>query len=332
MAKRMKRKYKFILPLILLVVLAVVFWMVRSLGTGNKYSHALELMNNESFSEASSLFSELGDYQDSRQLMEECQKGIVYQQAEKDLKQKEFDKACQEFKSLSGYKDSSERFSACEIEKQLSRCEELIQSGELIKALESLQELQTIAASEKKAEIDEKLNALADMFCTAGDYDNAQKAVESVSDQNSVSEENRSRIAQAGKTESQDNKEDLHQELQEMVIYNDESIEKAEEIIGAISEDYEDTAAYQQLISEYESYLGAYQNPTNGLNAYVEIRNGSLVIEENGLVTAFEYPYLSTRNYIDDDNYTEYSVLDANTISVITLENGVVTRYESYLR
>lgn len=40
----------------------------------------------------------------------------------------------------------------------------------------------------------------------------------------------------------------------------------------------------------------------------------------------------STRTYIYGNNYTEYLICIANTISVISLENGAVTRYNLFIQ
>ena len=69
------------------------------------YSDAEELLNNGSFDEAQSAFSELGEYSDSETMILECQ----YQKADFYLKNKRYEDAMEIWDSLGDYSDSAAR-------------------------------------------------------------------------------------------------------------------------------------------------------------------------------------------------------------------------------
>lgn len=81
----------------------------------NKYNDAIALMNNGSYEEAITLFTELGKYKDSRSLIAQCHQYIANEEAQKEeaytsavemMNKNVYLKAAKAFEELGDYKDS----------------------------------------------------------------------------------------------------------------------------------------------------------------------------------------------------------------------------------
>lgn len=330
---KLKKPFRIIIPVTIVVLILIAFlFIILSISTSRKYHHALDLMNQNSFTEASEIFEELGDYKDSRKLMDDCAKGIIYMQAVKDMETENYEAAKSGFQAISGFRNSMDLLEKCNAAILDRQYEELLASGNLKQALELLQNMQ---ATGDKKKIDQKLNDLAQKFYDAGDYENALKTLDSISDSNAANNDIRTRIEenekQAQEEREAEKKENLYQELASLEIYDDATIARAEELISELGNDY-DAASYQNMIDQNRPYLGAYTDPNTGAVAYIELQGKVLYVYADGTAIELPYPQLSARNSNDEANYIEYAVHDANTIAVIVVENGEVTAYRSYVR
>lgn len=332
---RLKKPFRIIIPaaIVILVLIALLF-IVPSFSTSRKYHHALDLMNQNSFAEASEIFEELGDYRDSRKMVDDCAKGIIYLQAVKDMEAGNYEAAMNGFQAAFGFRDSKDLMDECNAAILDRKYEELLAAGNLRQAFELLQNIQMTATGEKKKEIDQKLNDLAQRFYDAGDYDNALKALDFVSNRDAADNDIRARIeedekaaAEAAETE----KESLYQELVNLEIYDDATIARAEELISQLSNDY-DVSAYQSTLDQNRPYIGVYTDPDTGSLAYIELQGNVLYVYAENMAMEMSLPQFSARNSGDEANYTEYVLTDANTIAVTVVENGVETAYRSYVR
>lgn len=103
-----------------LFALLLVLTMVLTL-TGCKkddYESAVALMDAGSYAEAIVAFTELGDYEDSAQRLEECRNGITYAEAAALFEAGDYGSAYVIFLNLGDYRDSVQRCSECKAEKQ----------------------------------------------------------------------------------------------------------------------------------------------------------------------------------------------------------------------
>lgn len=73
------------------------------------YSKAISLFEQKSFEDAGTLFEQLGHYKNSSEMLVECK----YQQAQNEYKENSYQKAAEMFYELGSYKDSQEQYGNC---------------------------------------------------------------------------------------------------------------------------------------------------------------------------------------------------------------------------
>lgn len=76
---------------------------------GSEYKKALKLMESGSYEEAETIFTQLGDYKDSTEMILECK----YQSAQQFFNGEKYDNAVEIFKDLGDYKDSTDMVDEC---------------------------------------------------------------------------------------------------------------------------------------------------------------------------------------------------------------------------
>lgn len=91
---------KKLFALLLMLMLALSLTACDS----NNYKEAMDLFNSEKYSDAVTMFEELGDYEDSAQMVQKCK----YEMALDFLENEEFDSAKELLTVLGDYEDSSE--------------------------------------------------------------------------------------------------------------------------------------------------------------------------------------------------------------------------------
>ncbi len=92
--------------------------MLDNAVLGLKYDVAIEYMNNQDYENAMALFESLGDYQDSKDMYDECKSEFEYCEEQYALGQSYFDngefyKAKDAWEGIAGYKDADDKASKC---------------------------------------------------------------------------------------------------------------------------------------------------------------------------------------------------------------------------
>ena len=92
--------------------------MLDNAVLGLKYDVAIEYMNNQDYENAMALFESLGDYQDSKDMYDECKSEYEYCEEQYALGQSYFDngefyKAKDAWEGITGYKDADDKASKC---------------------------------------------------------------------------------------------------------------------------------------------------------------------------------------------------------------------------
>jgi TolA-binding protein len=82
-------------------IAVAVFFMTKN---SREYSKAQKLLADKKYTEAETIFNELGDYKDSSSVVTECE----YQLGMKAFERKEYENALQVFEEIKDYKDSAE--------------------------------------------------------------------------------------------------------------------------------------------------------------------------------------------------------------------------------
>jgi len=95
------------------IVLVALMLLGLTACDATEYNDAVSLMEDEKWDAAAEIFSQLGDYKDSAELLKECN----YNLAEEFFEKEEFDQAIDLFMSLGDYNDSKERIIDCNYEK-----------------------------------------------------------------------------------------------------------------------------------------------------------------------------------------------------------------------
>ncbi len=179
-----KNKKTLIITIILVVSVIFIIVLNTIIIPTNRYKNAVELMNEQKYDEAVSIFEQLSDFKDSEKKIEECKNGLLekqYVQATDLMKAKQYDEAITIFKSLDDYKDCKEKIKECEIgvlEEKYNHALTLIDSKKYIEAYEVLTELEKYKDSEEKRlsiideyELAKLKQAKAGEYITFGKYE-----------------------------------------------------------------------------------------------------------------------------------------------------------------
>lgn len=123
----------------LLLVLSLV---LCACGKADDYDAAVALMEAENYESAIAAFSELGDYEDSDQRLEECTDAIAYAEASLLLEQGNYAEAQILFEKLGNYEDSSEKAKHCAEEILYSSAVALAEAGNYTEAVDAFFQLE----------------------------------------------------------------------------------------------------------------------------------------------------------------------------------------------
>lgn len=310
-----------------LIAFCIVFTIIlfSTIVPNAQYQQASELMNNNEFEQARTLYEKLGSFKDSEQMTEECEKGMLYLKAVSEMERGDFAAAQADFALIPDFRDSSQLQAECMQKINESEYASLLEEGRLAEALAYLQRAQNDGSL---SDTDGKLNQLAEEFYRSGDYDNAIAALDLIQDQSAANQQIRADIESE---RSEENYDALYQELRELVIDDDETAEQARELIEKLPEDYEDTAEYAELLDIYEPYIGTYYGSESLGNAVIRIEDKTVYLETSLLTSEIEPPNLSAGYYTDEANNAIFTIADTNTITVIAADGGNII-YESYVR
>jgi tetratricopeptide (TPR) repeat protein len=95
---------------------AVILQVTQVIIPGKNYNNAVKLMEDGSYDEAIAAFTELENYKDSANKIEECNeliKETAYNNAVKLMENGNYDEAISAFTELGNYKDSADKIEAC---------------------------------------------------------------------------------------------------------------------------------------------------------------------------------------------------------------------------
>lgn len=127
-----------------LLSLILVMAMVLSLcacGKADDYEAAIALMEAGNYEEAMAAFTELGDYEDSAQKLEECENILAYAEAVALFDAEQYEDALAIFSALGDYQDSLEKKAECENALAYQAALDMIDSGDYENAYTALVEL-----------------------------------------------------------------------------------------------------------------------------------------------------------------------------------------------
>ena len=119
-AKKAAKKRKIIFAIIAALALACSVFavvLIKVIIPNYKYNKAVNLYNEENYSEALTAFEALDGYKDSIQRINDCESGIKYKSALEYYNNHAYDEAKEAFEQLNGFRDSVEYISKCEQEK-----------------------------------------------------------------------------------------------------------------------------------------------------------------------------------------------------------------------
>lgn len=126
------------------ISLVLAFAMCLSLcacGKADAYESAVALMEAGNYEEAVAAFTELGDYEDSAQKLEECENILAYAEAVALFEAEQYEDALAIFTTLGNYQDSLEKKLECENALAYQAALELIASGNYENAYTALVDL-----------------------------------------------------------------------------------------------------------------------------------------------------------------------------------------------
>ncbi len=163
--KTKTKKISMIAAACAVVVIAAIVVITQVIVPSSKYNSAVTLMNEGKYDEAIETFEELGDYQDSAILLEECEllaekeveKEEAYQNAIALVESGKYDEAIAAFEAIDGYKDSLQKIEAIkqkiEATKQQAylNAETLLQQGNISEAAISFGKLRGYKDSQERS-------------------------------------------------------------------------------------------------------------------------------------------------------------------------------------
>ena len=145
-AERKKRSKKTVKMIAIIAAAAIVLagiTVALVLNRDNiKYAIANGKMNAGSYDEAISMFDSLGEFKDSKDLINECN----YRKAERLFDSEDYETAGKLFDTLSGYKDSKEKKQECDY----IRADQLFENKEYEEAADAFEDLNTYSDSRSR--------------------------------------------------------------------------------------------------------------------------------------------------------------------------------------
>jgi len=157
-SKKAKKKRTLIILIIVILLLVatgifIFFKFINpEIQRSNSYEKAMELMENQQYSDAANEFSLLGDYEDSEYLSEKC---TTYIKAVKAMDEEKYEEAVELFEKINGFADSDAYMQECLIyvnEQKYEEAKKYLYGNSLEKALELFNELGDYKDSAKCAQ------------------------------------------------------------------------------------------------------------------------------------------------------------------------------------
>ena len=115
-AEKAAKKKKVITAVSICAVIAVIAFVIVNitvLTPKRNYNNAVALYENGQYEKAETIFTSLGNYKDSAEQIDNCEKGKSYQAAEVLLDSGDYENAIATFEALGDYLDSADRVKEC---------------------------------------------------------------------------------------------------------------------------------------------------------------------------------------------------------------------------
>ena len=175
--RRRNNQIKIGVGIIAAIVAVVIFyraWLFpHVLYPNNQYNNAVELYQGKQYNEARSILQGLGDYKDSKDLIED----IPYQKAEDLFELGEYEDAIEAFDRLGDYKDSHDRV----LQISYEYAEKLQLEGNYLESLEWFQSVGTYSESKPRvSELQDMIYKDGMSLFENGDYEAALEYFEAI--------------------------------------------------------------------------------------------------------------------------------------------------------
>jgi hypothetical protein len=222
----------------------------------------------------------------------------------------------------------------------------LAESGNYTDAVSTVNQLKDLGLSEYDQAYN---NALGEIAVAAFDHNNLDAAAEAVgymTDTSAIDSSKRSDIEKAVATKKAEEErkarekeiEDAYAELCEMNVSTSESIERAEEILDLLPENYKDVSDFITVFDYYKPYLGRYTSTEySSSKQFLRItsrknRKWVVYIGDAGEGAAeFVYPSFTARDDFNSSIYDVWTIQSASTITRVSVRNSN-TFYYTYTR
>ena len=103
------------------------------------YAKAVSVLESKSYNEAKQLFTELGDFEDSKERIEYCDNALAYEDAMTDYKAGRYHEAVEKFGAINSFEDASDMVRKCLDNISLEDARAYMEKGEYSKAISSLE-------------------------------------------------------------------------------------------------------------------------------------------------------------------------------------------------
>lgn len=153
--KKANMKRIAILAMIVTVGFTIFFIMIKVVIPNSKYKSAVELLENEQYDEAISIFEELGEYKDSKERAKEAKDKRDYIEAMNYYNEGDYDKARVLFKRLGYYSDSADKYEECQnayIEETYENGIAFMEKEEYDRAIKEFEKVEEYNDSKEKIE------------------------------------------------------------------------------------------------------------------------------------------------------------------------------------
>lgn len=112
-----KKSTKLLMAIMIISLIVTIILLSNTNSSINKYQNAIQLKNAEKYQEAKIIFSQLGDFIDSKKQVEECDKNIkdkaIYKRAQEYIITQNYYEAIQELEKVKDYKNSKALLDEC---------------------------------------------------------------------------------------------------------------------------------------------------------------------------------------------------------------------------
>lgn len=332
-AKKRKKTFRAILIVVLLIAmigLGVVYG-IPYIQHNNSYKEASALLEQKDYDNAKGLFTDLGEFRDSAEMVKECD----YRKATELMNSGNYSEAIDALSDIHDYKDASDLEKICKIEVYAGAAEEKMREGDYEGALNNLEVIANYNLTDYSEKLDQLLYEDAKGLLKEGLIDDASKAVGLIHNQSVIDDSFRKSMDDAlAEKEKMQKAEAGYNQLLNMSIKGDGDIKKAEALFSEIPKGYKDIDNMRNVFDHYKGYVGEWVSKSHRsifrIEKVTSINKWTAYFGNDGKQdnygTYFEYPS-NTSNY-NDSKYHTNATLSGNTIVVESSQVGYSGTYE----